>query len=173
MTLALAHPLLIAGSLWLTATESRNTVPPSSPLHLVDVTASYDGSKGHVLRLSLTNRDSSPLTLNEIMLPWGSMYATALTALEVADPIAPGTVLERTRVLDDPLGVTITINAGERRDGKIDLAEQFPTLSQSLRRNDVVVFWSYVGRVVNGKPMSRSGGFVVVPARREVPSVRR
>jgi hypothetical protein len=133
----------------------------------VEVSVIYDNSVGHALRISLTNRSATPLTINEAFLPWGSTYAMILTAVEMTDPVGPGPVLERTRALENPYGSRITIKPGESREGKADLVWQFPKLTESLLRNDVIVFWSYAGGMSEGQAVARTGGFVVVPASRK------
>jgi len=118
----------------------------------------------HVLRMTATNDTPAPISINEVWLPWGHLYTTALVALFAADPIGPGQVLDRVLMESDPFGSRIDIRPGESRTGDLRLDQQFPKLKIVLARTDVILFWSYVPRYPSISPDGpRTGGWLVLP----------
>lgn len=131
----------------------------------VSVTATYDGGHGHMLRMRVENRSLRPVIMNEAFLPWGSIYSTLLVAAVPMDPIAGATLIERTIVSENPVGAEIAIPPGGALSGTIDLERQFRAFDSWNRKEDVIVFWSYMGRPTSGVHTERLGGVVVVPKR--------
>jgi hypothetical protein len=114
--------------------------------------------------MTAINETQAPIDINEVWLPWGHLYTTALVALFGADPIGPGRTLERLLMEANPVGSRVTIRPGERRVGDIRLDQQFPDLKAVLARTEVILFWSYVPRypptTLEGP---RTGGWLLLP----------
>lgn len=128
----------------------------------VDVRVTYDGETKHLLTVELENQSANPIRMTNSFLPWGSTFAMVLLATVPMDPIGPGPLIERSKVEDHPVGSEISIGPGEILRGTIDLDWQFPQFRTWMIRGDVVVFWSYVARLSDGRESKRLGGFVVV-----------
>jgi hypothetical protein len=131
----------------------------------ISVRGTYDAKDGHWLRMELENRSSEPIRMTSSFLPWGSTFSTLLVAVITMDPIGPAPSIERNKVQEHPVGREVTVAAGETLEGSIDLDWQFPKLAEWTSRSDVVVFWSYLPRLRDGRQGERLGGFIVVPAK--------
>jgi hypothetical protein len=119
---------------------------------------------GHLLRMTATNETPAPIHLNEVWLPWGSLYTTTLVAVFAADPVGRGRTMERILMEGNPVGSMVTIRPGERRVGDIKLDQQFPDLKAVLARTEVILFWSYVPRYSPGAfEGPRTGGWLLLP----------
>jgi hypothetical protein len=127
--------------------------------HSVDIVVLGQTAPKIQLDISLTNRTGQPITIYEHSLPWVGYYSLMLVAVS-AD--SPGTVLEKQRPIDDPGPNLATLEAGETRSGTIDLPRRFPGLVDALKQRDVVAFWSYACTPVEGAPLPRSAGGLVL-----------
>jgi len=115
------------------------------------------------LDVRLTNETSKPITVPKHLLPWSSAYSALIVAVKTD---AVGTVLDRSRPVDDPLVGTETIQPNQTLTGQIDLSRRFPGLSDALRERDVIVFWSHQFQIVDGDQLPRIGGWVLLPKQR-------
>lgn len=120
------------------------------------------------LEVSLTNETPKPLTLYQHSEPWAGYYSTLLVAVKL-DPM--GTVIESNTPVDDPGPGTITIQPGQTRTGQISLARHFPGFAEALADRDVIIFWSYQMKPVDGDPLPRVAGHVLF-AKTKPPAVR-
>ena len=111
-----------------------------------------------ILNLTLTVSSDAPISMYESDLPWGNAYSTVILAATVR-----GVPLQREAPIDDPGPSTRSLHNGQRLVGKIRLNDRFPELRRELRKNDVLIFWSYEGKTVDGRKLSRSGGWHALP----------
>jgi hypothetical protein len=115
----------------------------------------------HALKITLVNRSARAISIYRHALPWVGFYSMLLIAAK-AD--APGSVLEKSTLIDDPGPDTIILAPAESLHGAIILDDHFPTLTESLINNDVLIFWSYQCVAVDGERSNRTGGFVLIPS---------
>ena len=122
----------------------------------IEVTA----PSAQTLEVRLTNETATPITVPLHSLPWSSAYSALVIAVKTD---AMGTVLDRSRPVDDPLVGTVTIQPSQTLTGQIDLNRRFPGLSDALKERDVIVFWSHQLQIGNGDPLPRTSGWVLLP----------
>jgi hypothetical protein len=151
---------MIASVLILVAAQAAATLPDARP---ISVTAHYSRDRGHLLRMTVSNQGTVPIEINRVWLPWGHLYTTLLVATLATDPVASSQPLERTIMMANPMGQRVTISPGQSVSGDIDLDVQFAELAKVLSRSDVVVFWSYAPRYVDGGVGERTGGWLLLP----------
>src|SRR5262245_51383419 len=104
------------------------------------------------LQMRLTNEAADPVEMPAQQLPWSNAYSTLVVAVETD---GPGTVLDRSTPVDDPVVGMVTVQPHESLTGQIDLGARFPGLTAALAERDVVVFWSWQLRPLNGQPGPR------------------
>jgi hypothetical protein len=114
------------------------------------------------LQMRLTNEADDPVEMPAHQLPWSNAYSTLVVAVETD---APGTVLERSTPVDDPVVGMVTVQPRETLTGQIDLGARFPGLTAALAERDVVVFWSWQLQPLDGQSGPRTGGWVLLPRR--------
>lgn len=133
----------------------------ASGLKDVIVTAEFSGSgSNEYLSFEVKNSSESDIEIYKSSLPWGNLYsATLIVCLANMDQ----TELKRVFYFDDPPPGSTTIKGRSEVTGQLDLGRIFPSLHESRRKDDVLVFWSYVLKSVDGKTSDRFGGMVVVP----------
>jgi hypothetical protein len=124
------------------------------------VTVEVTAAPARTLEVRVTNETPTPITVFRHSLPWSSAYSALLVAVKTD---APGTVLDRSRPIDDPIVGTVTIQPKETVTGEIDLDRRFPGLPDGLRERDVIVFWSHQLQTVDGDLLPRTGGWVLLP----------
>jgi len=61
------------------------------------------------------------------------------------------------------MGKRVTIQPGESVEGRISLKDRFPSIEALANKHDVVVFWSYDLRSVEGRQFPRLGGWLLIP----------
>jgi hypothetical protein len=134
--------------------------PEGPPLR---VSAQYVAD-GRLHRMTAANETRAEVHLNEVWLPWGSLYTTTLVAVFAADPVGRGRAMERILMEVNPVGSMVTIPPGGQIAGDIGLDQQFPDLKGVLARTDVILFWSYVPRYSPGALEGpRTGGWLLLP----------
>ena len=96
----------------------HDTAPESgswmSSAESISIVVRAVGPSRPVLAIAITNRSPEPLVVSRSGLPWTNAYSLLLTAVR-ADAV--GTVLERSRPVDDPLVGTFTIVPGQTVSG--------------------------------------------------------
>jgi hypothetical protein len=143
---ALALTLLLVGGASGDTTERfRMTVSLADPF---------------TLNVKLTWQGEAPLTMNSAWLPWGRFYGMLLVATS-ADPLARP--LESPPRIDDPMGKRLTLKPGESVEGRIALTDRFPSIEAAAGKHDVLIFWSYDLRSVQGIEPPRVGGWLLIP----------
>jgi hypothetical protein len=138
-------------------------------IDVIELTVRYKSpAERTTLVLTLRNAGDRDLTLFNGYLPWRFWHSMTLKAVEDA-PGAPCLPGPRLVPIQDPVSATTTIKPGRSVAGQIDLRERFPGIEKALRRTDVIVFWSYQGRVTGPMsatvPLQRVGGWLLVPHR--------
>ena len=139
-------------------------VPRSSaPENALTVVAHYSVERGHVLRMTVLNDGTAAVDINEVWLPWGHVYSTLLVAIRPTDPFTGSRPLERTIVMANPVGTSLTLRPGQTMSGDIDLDRQFADLAKALVHSDILLFWSYAPIYTGGRVGERAGGWVQLP----------
>jgi hypothetical protein len=131
-------------------------VPVLQPFSL-DVTADATGA---TLQLELSYHGDRPVELYRADLPWGSVHSLILAAVRL-DPF--GSPLEQVFPIDDPGPETVVIDPGDALAGSVDLAARFPALAADRQAHDVMVFWTYQPRDVEGLGFERLSGSLLLP----------
>jgi hypothetical protein len=93
-------------------------------------------------------------------LPWVD-WSMTLVAVEI-DHDSTYVAKERNPVHDSVSG-EIALKPGLVLSGEIDLRQCFPNINEVLKRRDVLLFWSYQMNVIDGKPLPRVGGWLLIP----------
>jgi len=112
--------------------------------------------EGVLIELSLTNASAHPLRLYQADLPWGVRRSISITldSLRTHECVPPPT----TESIDDPGPGVATIQPHETISGTIRLDTRFPALNDELSRSDVIAYWSYTVKSVDGGQSEREFG---------------
>lgn len=128
----------------------------ADPLGL-SVKASLD-RKALAIKMELALKPDKAVTIYESDLPWKNHDSIVIVAANLR-----GEPLNRSLPIDDPGPATIEIKGQYESRGTIDLQYQFPTLADEINKRDVLIFWSYQLRSIDGVPSERVGGWFLVP----------
>lgn len=96
------------------------------------------------LAMSILNATTQPVTMHRDCVPW----EIPDTGLFHAYELRKGEELRREWTMRNPGTATNRIEPGETYEGESDLTALFPDLEKALRRDDVVIFWSYRFRTI-------------------------
>jgi hypothetical protein len=107
----------------------------------------------------MTNRRPVDFNLDAAALPWAGRYSVILLGTRAS---GAGTEILKARLpVSDSLPSPVSLKAGERRCGAVDVATRLPGMAQVQAADDVLVFWAY--KLMLGKPTDRPvlfGGMV-------------
>lgn len=112
------------------------------------------------LNMELTYELDHPLEIRTDDLPWKNRYSLPTVAME-AEKYYP--LLQQLYQVDDPGLSRSVLQPGGVLSGRIDLLERFPNLIETLKRTDVILFWTYQLKAVNGHTFERCGGWIEIP----------
>jgi hypothetical protein len=126
----------------------------------VDASLKHRTAAEFVLEMTLRYTGDKDLRVWNSSLPWGNTYSLILVGVEAH---AMATPLEKFLRIDDPVTGDITIKPGQALTGEVDLTQRFRNLTSALNRIDVLIFWSYQLQPIDGKPLPRVGGWLVIP----------
>jgi len=115
----------------------------------------------YVLKVTVQNVTTVPVSLSEWQLPWGNRYSLTTTAL--ATGRIPQTLRENFPIDDPNVGRQVVLQPGERRSGDVDLSGRFRTINQVLRQTDVIVYWLYQFGDKADSKIDYSAGWLVIP----------
>lgn len=145
-----------------TRTQRQNSASKmlsANPLTM-SVTLKRSGPNDLRLRIVLRNNSKRPFNIAEGFLPWGSAHSLLIFALKPTP--ARESRLNQVLYIDDPPFSLIKIKANQVLTGEISLTERFPTLSQVLRKSDVIIVWSYQPRPFGKSPLGRLAGCLLI-----------
>lgn len=148
----LIFSLLMAINGWTVAGEFSDLRLRVSPVHLpgnewkLDIQLEYYGKE--------------QVTIYRSNLPWGIRYSLLLVPI-VLDPIK--TRLEESQYIDDPGPEQLILNPGDKLSGTVKLLNRFPDLGKVAQERDVIIFWSYQFRSIEGQVFQRLSGAVIIP----------
>jgi hypothetical protein len=155
--------LLVFPAIATAPVTAAPTTPASSGAAVeIAVRAQYDEKDSRTIRMELENRSARTVRIAKPFLPWGSTFAALFAAVPMTDPVTSARCIERTTIMENPVGPEIAIEPGQTLRGTVELQSQFPELEKHLRRGDVIVFWSYVPRLSDGTEGKRQSGTIVV-----------
>lgn len=92
-------------------------------------------------------------------VPWG--VRTSLVMAIVTNEPDP-TMLEPALFIDDPRAGVVAVDAMQTVSGTIELSHRFPDMVETLKRRDLLVFWSYSAQLKSGVSTSRASGSVLL-----------
>lgn len=152
------YPLLIVNSGY-----TMNPKNQKQERKTVDVSVELDpqgrGTLEYGLNVTLTNRSMEPLTVYHHSLPWVGWNSILLVAVKTD---APGIVIDKSQLIDDPGPERIIIKPAETLVGHISLVSRFPDLLKALIDREVIVFWSYRFQPIDAPPLQRVSGHVLL-----------
>jgi hypothetical protein len=96
----------------------------------------------------MTNRRAMGFVLDAAALPWAGRYSVILVGTRASG--AGTEILKAPLPVSDSLPSPVSLKAGERRCGEVDVAVRLPGFAQVQAADDVLVFWAY--RLMLGKP---------------------
>jgi len=112
------------------------------------------------LDITLTLLCDKSVSVYEYDLPWRHWRSIVLVAIIPSDN---GIVLEQSLRIDDPWPTRIVWKKNEVIRGKINLPDQFPLLTSEIKRNDIIIFWSYQLHPIDMEPFDRKSGWLYIP----------
>lgn len=135
-------------------------VPPEQPEIAVEVAGRSDG----VLNVKVVLRSSKAVVTDHQSLPWGGRYNEVVVVAIAAD--SGGEVLPAQAGWDEPVeSPAVNLVPGKALTGDVQLAGRVQGADETLRKNDLVVFWTYRLRAAGGAVSNRVGGWLLVPRR--------
>jgi hypothetical protein len=143
----------------LAAAPAVLAVEPSA-LSIEIQTRQAQSMDGILIELSLTNVSAHPVRLYKGDLPWGVRRSITVTldSLRTHECVPP----PMTEPIDDPGPSIATIQPHETISGTLRLDARFPALKDELSRSDVIAFWSYTVRSVEGVQSERAFGGILL-----------
>lgn len=126
----------------------------------IKVSAALEGSysSGYAIKFTVQNIGASPLKLQRRYLPWTQSPSSGLSVSAVSRG-ADGRELSVGRSMHNPTG-EVTILPGQSIEGSVSLDRLIPDLREFLRREDVLIKWSYAPGS-RAQALSESGSFVI------------
>ncbi len=113
------------------------TQAQESPL---TVTAAFESVNGEpLLYVSIKNNGKAPITLHATSLPWLSLTAIQLTAIE---DTYEASALSRAVPSWEAGPDTFVLRPGAVIGGRVRLSDHFPLIDATLRKTGVVVYWN-------------------------------
>jgi hypothetical protein len=109
-----------------------------------------------IVDVAFRNTGSTPIKTYAGLLP---PYAVVFLAAPSSRPSEP---LRRTYIIDDPRPTLVSVDAGETIRTKLDLSQRFADIETMMRKEDVLVFWTYAFPDARRRQSERVfGGFVL------------
>lgn len=135
--------------------DETNLRVDSSPLAITIETCS---SNNTALCISIQNLRDAELEVALMYLPWLFRPGFVLVLVTAR---GQEIILERLPIEDPPIG-TIKLRPREKIQGEYSLLERWPSLTNVLKRDDVLVFWSYQFKILGDKSnkFQRQGGWL-------------
>jgi len=112
------------------------------------------------LQFKISNPITNTIEFNSADLPWASRYSIILTMVEND---AGHTVIAEELPVVDPIMGTQKMPPGGVLEGKVILHTRFRDLLNVLTRREVILFWSYQLKPLNGPAFPRCGGWLLIP----------
>jgi hypothetical protein len=124
------------------------------------VTASLVGSHsaGYAIKFILQNVGASPLRLQRRVLPWTQSSTSGLSVSAVSRG-PDGRELSVGRSMHNPTG-DVTVPPGQSIEGIVSLDRLIPELREIVRREDVLIKWSYTPKS-GAQTVLESGSFLI------------
>ena len=116
--------------------------------------------QGTYISFNLKNNSDRDIKVYRHTLPWEHIYSTFMVAY-ATDNVH--TEIGKVFPISDPEFDSTVIKSGTIVSGKIDLSRIFPSLNKALKKDDVMIFWSYVLKSFDGEVSKRFGGMVAIP----------
>lgn len=127
----------------------------------VNVEYINQASGKHEMNIQLKNISNKDLKILKYDLPWLSISNIVLVAVEAK---IPRKLLKQYYEESLPSIDEIIIKKGEIISGRIILSNIFPDLKNTLKKDDVIIFWSYAMGLTPGLSKERYGGYLFIGA---------
>lgn len=149
----------IAASILLVAVSLPVRGEQASNFGKVQVVAApvNEGLKNVGIRFVIRNEGAGSVDLYRDMLPWNSRNSTTLTLIPLAKGMKP---MDQVRLLDDPGGTTVKLNAGDEISGVVQLSDCFQEYHKVTSRVEHAIFWSLALLEPNSANVRRYSGTV-------------
>jgi hypothetical protein len=110
------------------------------------------------LRIAFKNVSSKTLKMFRSNLPWGIISSMIVVAVRQK---GRGEAVEKAvPPIDDQGGDTVDIRPGQTLNGEINLEYFIKSLDQERTNGDLLLFWSYEPRFIDGPTVPRISGAV-------------
>ncbi|MGH3426411.1 MAG: hypothetical protein ACRDQZ_02360 [Mycobacteriales bacterium] len=113
------------------------------------------------LRVKLTNLGQEAINVEKARLPWGNRYS--ITLLAVGEHAKYEQPIPLVFPIDDLLPGDVEIKPGEALEGSIRLDYVFKDIPNTLRKEPLLLLWSYRLEATDGKQSERLTGSVTLP----------
>lgn len=128
----------------------------------LSVSIESESATNCVVKINLTNPGPDILLIPQGSLPW-DQYGMTIAPIE-CDPYS--TPLKQVFPIADPPPLAPhQLKSKETMSGRFDLVDRFPSLPERIKRNDIVLFWSYKCPAENAK-VARVSGCIDIPQRK-------
>jgi hypothetical protein len=117
-----------------------------------------------ILRIDLQNKTHQVLKTYTARLPWANRHSLYVHLVTAGG--RPARALDLPLFIDDSSPGQTTIRPGETITGELNIAAWCPEVKQAITEGDVMLFWSYQFRPVDGEGAERTGGFLLLPKKR-------
>ncbi len=128
----------------------------------IDVKLETQQSGKHFLSIDLINKTGGDFTIVKSDLPWEAPINFITVSVELDN--MNKYLDEYSYIYDPPVEQNIlTISNGKSLRGKISIESRFPFIQKSLKRSDLLLFWSYKMFLPYSPNTKRYGGWLIIP----------
>ena len=113
-----------------------------------------------VLKIRLQNTLPHEIETYLARLPWENRDSMYL--ILVKESVIPEPPLKTRLVIDDPSPGRVILGPSQVLEGEVDLSVRFPELYEILKKQNVMLFWSYRFEPIRKHPLERMGGFLLL-----------
>lgn len=140
-----------------------DATPSDSGEHMFRVYASVVERRPDdiVVRFSVKNITSRPITIYSAFLPWESPVAMRLVLIPLQ---GSGQPLDQLPSIEDPIAATTILPPGERIEGNVSLRKHFQNLKLIPISMDAALFWALNVFSADNNATYRYIGTVEIPA---------
>lgn len=110
-----------------------------------------------MLICSIKNISKETLSFYKNNLPCAGLYSLLLLVVRDKDQHV---LQEAEYLIDDPSPILVSIPPGGTVDNKLDLSARVDGVMSESKNNNLIIFWSYVPVLANGKKLAREGGWL-------------
>lgn len=130
----------------------------------ISVTATLDRETNgrDYLCFRLRNAGGMPIEYYRTRLPWGEVMSACIIAVDTG---GSHRTLDETPRPHKEFGAVDVLSPNQMLEGKVCLNYRFSDYDATIRKRDVIVFWSYKMWPYRGSDSNWCGGWLLVPHR--------